>query len=207
MGKQMATGFLLAGIASAGLAGFGAVAAAWAGSEGDRPPGAPYERGGMRDGMHGRWNALSPEDRAAFTAARIAAIHAGLALNPDQEKLWPPVESAIRDLARQRQAQREARRTRGRMSDDAPGALRAMADAASARGDALRKLDDAATPLYASLDEAQKRRALVLARPMHRMGHGGHGGPGMRGRHGGMGDEGMGPGGMGPGGMEPGGDE
>ena len=37
-------------------------------------------------------------------------------------------------MARLRREQREARRERGRIVDDAPGALRAMADAATARG-------------------------------------------------------------------------
>ncbi|WP_204319920.1 Spy/CpxP family protein refolding chaperone, partial [Klebsiella pneumoniae] len=78
----------------------------------------------------------------------------------DQEKLWPPVEAAIRDMARLRREQREARRERGRIVDDAPGALRAMADAATARGEALRKLADASQPLYATLDADQKRRAV-----------------------------------------------
>ena len=41
---------------------------------------------------------INPEDRAAFVDARIAAVHAGLKLTADQEKLWPPVESAVRDL-------------------------------------------------------------------------------------------------------------
>src|SRR4249920_58305 len=45
---------------------------------------------------------LSPEDRAAFVDARIAAVHAGLKLTPDQEKLWPPVEAAVRDFAKLR---------------------------------------------------------------------------------------------------------
>ena len=45
---------------------------------------------------------MSPEDRAAFADARIAAVHAGLKLNADQEKLWPPVESAVRDFAKLR---------------------------------------------------------------------------------------------------------
>src|ERR1700743_1654014 len=43
---------------------------------------------------------LSPEDRAAFVDARIAAVHAGLKLTADQEKLWPPVEAAVRDLVK-----------------------------------------------------------------------------------------------------------
>jgi zinc resistance-associated protein len=45
---------------------------------------------------------FSPEDRAAFLDARIAALKTGLELNSEQEKNWPPLESAIRDLARQR---------------------------------------------------------------------------------------------------------
>src|ERR1700739_4797489 len=45
---------------------------------------------------------MSPEDRAAFADARIAAVHAGLKLTADQEKLWPPVESAVRDLVKLR---------------------------------------------------------------------------------------------------------
>src|SRR5437879_11997852 len=42
---------------------------------------------------------MNPEDRAAFTDARIAAVKAGPKLTPEQEKLWPPVEAAGRDLA------------------------------------------------------------------------------------------------------------
>src|SRR6202051_377384 len=44
----------------------------------------------------------SPEDRAAFADARIAAVHAGLKLTPDQEKLWPPLEAAVRDFVKLR---------------------------------------------------------------------------------------------------------
>src|ERR1700744_6115817 len=45
---------------------------------------------------------INPEDRAAFADARIAAVHAGLKLTPDQEKLWPPLEAAVRDFAKLR---------------------------------------------------------------------------------------------------------
>ena len=129
------------------------------------------------------WSRFSSEDRQAFAEARIAALHAGLRLNADQEKLWPPVEEAMRNFAKVRREQREARRERGgreAFERDLPGALRGMAEAGGARADALKRLADATTPLYATLDEAQKRRALVLARP------GGPGRPAMhRGPHGG----------------------
>lgn len=160
MSRRMRAAILISGALGLGLAG-----AAFAHDHGP---------GGFRG--HGRWSALTPEDRAAFTDARIAALHAGLKLTPDQEKLWPPVEAAIRDMAKLRQQRRAAMRDRPKFSDDAPAALRAMADAASARGDALRKLADASQPLYASLDPDQKRRALILTRPMGPMG-----GHGMRG--------------------------
>src|SRR3954466_9537562 len=52
---------------------------------------------------------MSPEDRAAFTDARIAAVKAGLKLNADQEKLWPPVEAAVREFAKQRTDRANAR--------------------------------------------------------------------------------------------------
>ncbi len=44
----------------------------------------------------------SAEDAAAFTDARIAGLKAGLKLTAEQEKNWPAVETAIRDLAKQR---------------------------------------------------------------------------------------------------------
>ena len=157
MSRRLRAAILITGALGLGLAG--AAVARDHGPEGSRG--------------HGRWSALSPEDRAAFTDARIAALHAGLKLNPDQEKLWPPVESAIRDMAKLRQQRREAMRDRPKFGDDAPAALRAMADAATARGEALRKLADASQPLYASLDQDQKRRAMILARPMSGPRHGG----------------------------------
>src|ERR1700710_1787032 len=54
---------------------------------------------------HRQWfhdERMSSEDRAAFADARIAAVKAGLKLNADQEKLWPPVASAVRDFAKLR---------------------------------------------------------------------------------------------------------
>jgi zinc resistance-associated protein len=150
----------LSAVTAAGLIGLSLASAAWA-----------HEP--RRGGPHGRWSHLSPEDRAAFQDARIAALHAGLKLTPDQDKLWPPVEAALRNMIAMRQQRRATLQNRSSFESDAPAALRSLADAASARADALRKLADATQPLYASLSEDQKRRAVVLARPMGMMG-GGH---------------------------------
>jgi len=133
-----------------------------------------------------RWRP-SAADRAAFTDARIAALKAGLQLTAEQEKNWPAVETAIRDLAKQRaehmkeraerwQARREARRS----DDNAPRRadvierLRRGADALSTRAVALKRLADAAAPLYQSLDEGQKRRFTWLLRMGHHPRAGGH---------------------------------
>ncbi len=54
---------------------------------------------------------LSPEDRAAFVDARIAALKAGLELTPEQAKNWLNFEKALRDMAQlraERIAEREA---------------------------------------------------------------------------------------------------
>ena len=141
MRRSVITATLLAGIAALGFVG------AAASRDGGEPFGARHEMG--------RWSNLSPRTGPPSRMPCIVALHAGLKLNADQEKLWPPVESAIRNLSKLRREQHMAMRERGRMIDDAPGALRAMADAATARGEALRKLADASQPLYATLDADQ----------------------------------------------------
>ncbi len=59
----------------------------------------------------------SAEDIAAFGDARIAALHAGLKLTAEQEKNWPAVESALRDLAKQRSERFAARASADRPKD------------------------------------------------------------------------------------------
>jgi len=110
---------------------------------------------------------MSPEDRAAFVDARIAAVHAGLKLTPDQEKLWPPIESAVRDFAKMRidraQARMKAMGDEDREKPDNPvERLRDRADTMAASAAALKKIADAADPLYKTLDEGQKRRLAIL---------------------------------------------
>src|ERR1700753_2545928 len=89
---------------------------------------------------------MAPEDRAAFTDARIAAVHAGLKLTPDQEKLWPPLESAVRDFAKLRMDRANARMNAksddksddAQKQDDPVARLRERADNMSASGAALK---------------------------------------------------------------------
>lgn len=135
----------------------------------------------------------SPEDRAAFIEARIAALRAGLQLRSEQEQFWPEFEAAVRDLVRLRQDRIEARRNEA-PSADLTERLRRRGEALSGMGAALQRLANAQAPLYGALDASQKRRFAVLARPMS-AGMGGRGGPDRMGRHG-MGGRGMGHHGM-----------
>ena len=153
-------------------------------AQGD-PDGARWggDRDGPRWGGGPRWHRrgheepegrrLSPDDMRAFADARIAALRAGLALRPDQEKNWPPFEQALRAAAKDRIDRVQARQAAG---DDEPRAsdpverLKRVADAMSRRGAVLKQIADTAAPLYASLDDAQKNRFRMLAR----MGRGHH---------------------------------
>jgi hypothetical protein len=156
------------------------------------------------DGMRGRH--FSAQDMSAFADARIAALHAGLQLNADQEKNWPAFEQALRELSKMRIARitaREQQPSSQQPSSQQPSSqqpssqqpssqqplanpierLQKRADAMTTRGTALKHLADAAAPLYQSLDDAQKQRFTILARVMRR-----HHGPrhAMWREHGGM---------------------
>ncbi|HZL30010.1 MAG TPA: Spy/CpxP family protein refolding chaperone [Pseudolabrys sp.] len=105
----------------------------------------------------------SVQDMAAFSDARIAALHAGLQLNAEQEKNWPAVGAALRDAAKQR-SERFAARASADKPKDPIERLGLRAQAMTERGAGLKKLADAAGPLYTSLDDGQKHRFMVLAR-------------------------------------------
>jgi hypothetical protein len=146
--------------------------------------------------QHRHWSfnhmRMNPEDRAAFADARIAAVHAGLKLSADQEKLWPPVEAAVREFAKLRIDRANARMNAspddaGQQKPDDPVArLRERADNLATSAAAMKKIADAADPLYKTLDDGQKRRLAVLTHMERRFG--GEGGW----RHHGMGMGGMG---------------
>ena len=138
-------------------------------------PGMGYGRGhGMghggrqHGGMHMRGEGrgygrnLSEQDRTAFFAAHLAAVRAGLLLTPDQDKLWPPLETAVRDAARQRQEWRDRLQKEGDLASPID-AMRRRAEMSSARGETLKRIADAAAPLYGSLSDDQKRRLGMLA--------------------------------------------
>jgi hypothetical protein len=168
---------------------------------------------------------FSPADLGAFLEARIAALHAGLQLTPEQERLWPPFEQAFRERGKLRLARAAAAAP---PEPDPIARLQRRADAMLQQGAALKRLADAAAPLWQSFDEGQKRRYAVLTLPFRgRMmtrpggdrgdersgpgrdggGFGRDGGPGGFGQRGfgpqGFGSQGYGPQGSGPRGFGP----
>ncbi|MGA7808461.1 Spy/CpxP family protein refolding chaperone [Bradyrhizobium sp.] len=171
--------FAIAGVAALAIAGSTAVYAQY----------HPWLREHMQ---HMR---LSPEDRAALADAKIAEVHAGLKLTPDQEKLWPPVESAVRDFAKMRIDRANARmqaesapQAQDEQKPDPVARLRERADNMAATAAALKKIADAADPLYKTLDDGQKRRLALLTH--HHDGQFGHEGWRHRWMERGMGHDG-----------------
>jgi hypothetical protein len=135
--------------------------------------------------QHRHWSyghmRMNPEDRAAFADARIAAVHAGLKLTADQEKLWPPVETAVREFAKLRIDRANARMdapqgdSSAQKPDDPVARLRERADNMATSAAAMKKIADAADPLYRTLDDGQKRRLAVLTGMDRRFGGRGEG--------------------------------
>lgn len=118
---------------------------------------------------HGSTYARDRSDRAELTAnqitndfaARTARIKADLRLTPEQEKNWPGFESAMSDMGKRygdRQTAVQANRTQQKAPGDVIEQLRDEAQFLSDRSVDRKTLADAAQPLYASLDDQQKRR-------------------------------------------------
>jgi hypothetical protein len=140
------------------IAGAGTIA--WAQS----PPAASA---GPGDGP--RRAAFSRTDFDALTDARIAAIQAGLKLNPEQQKLWGPVEQTLRTSSADRAKRIEERRTgadRNQPRPDLMLRLERRAEQATENAQRLTALSNAMKPFWASLDENQKRLLPVLMRPV-----------------------------------------
>jgi hypothetical protein len=126
---------------------------------------AAYAQVGAPASPQGGHGNFAPQDRAAFLNARVAALHAGLQLTPDQDKAWPTFEKAYRELAELR-----GHRSFHRRSDESLDPVQRAqhrADALGARSTALKHYADALAPLYQGLDDSQKRRFAVLAHIGH----------------------------------------
>src|SRR5437763_11814086 len=133
---------VLAGTAALAIAGSTLV---YAQQRGDRPE-------GLRRG------APTAQEMQAFADARLAALKAGLALTSEQQANWPAFEAAARDVQKLRMdrvaALGERRNSAQPQENDMVERLRRRGNAMADTGVALKKLADAAEPLYKSLDDS-----------------------------------------------------
>ena len=117
---------------------------------------------------------VSAEDQKTLTDLRIDLVKAALQLTPEQEKLWPPVESAIRARAEDRKARiAKIQETVGRRADESRAEvlrnrdpiafLQRRSEALAQRSADLDKLAEAWQPLYKTLSPEQRQRMGALA--------------------------------------------
>jgi hypothetical protein len=172
------TSIVRASLAALVAAGVSLAAIMGVGAETAGVPGAPPGPDGQK------WAQRWMDERAAMLEARLAGLKAGLRLTPEQEKLWPPFEAAIRDFAQTRTAHMQrmmerADKAEGRGDAGPPPSpidrLDMMAVRLSDVAAELKTIADAGKPLYASLDDQQKRIFGLLSQEMITMGRGPHG--------------------------------
>ena len=117
---------------------------------------------------------LNATDRNNLTDMRIDLVKAALQLTPDQEKLWPPIESAIRARADDRKARvAKIQETVGRRADesrievmrnrDPIAFLQRRSEALAQRSQNLDRLAEAWQPLYKTLSPEQRQRMGAVA--------------------------------------------
>jgi hypothetical protein len=117
--------------------------------------------------QEGSHTGLSPAELRTLTDARIATTKEVLRLTPDQARLWPPIENAIRARAEARHHRIErlrqlAEQVRQREFNPVEIA-RVRAESLSEQGATLKQLADAWQPLYQTLNPDQKQRMRLAA--------------------------------------------
>ena len=117
---------------------------------------------------------ISLADWNKLTDLRIDLVKSALQLTPDQQKLWPAVETAIRSNAKDRQARlAKIAETVGKRADESSVEImrnrdpiaflqRRSQDLAQRSAD-LNKLAEAWEPLYKTLSPEQRQRMAALA--------------------------------------------
>lgn len=100
---------------------------------------------------------VTAEDAAAVLNARLAALKTVIGMGAEQEKLWAPVEAAIRQVAKN-SIERRDQRAKAPQPLSFVETIERSADAEAARTADVKAVTGALKPLVASLSEAQRRR-------------------------------------------------
>ena len=95
--------------------------------------------------------------------AQLKGMKTSLRLTADQEKLWVPFESAAKDGAKTRVVALQKEQGDSLSPMDR---LNATAERVAQSAANLKKIVEAAEPLYASLDDAQKHKFITLGRTL-----------------------------------------
>ncbi len=131
------------------------------------------------------------QDHGVMLDANLAGLKSALKLTADQDKLWAPFETSVRDAEKARErhmmAMRDAMQA-GKAKPNPVEGLDLMATHMEEGAKSLHAVAAAAKPLYAALDADQQHRFELLGRMMLDHGPGGHGhhhgGPDMDGHDG-----------------------
>jgi hypothetical protein len=116
-------------------------------------------------GRQDRRPRMSQDDFNRLVDARIASIKAGLKLSAEQERLWTPVETAIRTSATERFSRFEQRPTREqRQSADFMQRLERRSSMRTEGAQRSAAVTAALRPLWDTFSEDQKRIAPRLLR-------------------------------------------
>lgn len=149
----------IATIALALLAGTGTYALA------QQTPAPDAPAASQDQGRQERRPRMSQDDFNRLVDARIASIKAGLKLTPDQERLWAPVETAIRSSATERFSNFQQRPSREqRQSMDFMQRLERRSTMMNEGAQRSAAVTTALRPLWDSFSEDQKRIAPRLMR-------------------------------------------
>jgi hypothetical protein len=114
------------------------------------------------------WHGMSDDSRARLDEGKLALAKAALKLTPDQEKLWTPIETQLRDAFKKRDERRAEwmKKREERKSGAAEGKKEERANMAerfekmsqrlSDRAERMKAFSTAFTPFYTSLSDEQK---------------------------------------------------
>jgi hypothetical protein len=129
-------------------------------------PGGPGGPGAGQERMRPEGRGMSQDDFNRFVDARIAGIRAGLRLTADQERLWQPVEAAIRENANERfNRMQQFRNNRDQNQQlDFMQRLERRSTLMTENAQRTSALATAMRPLWDSFNDDQKRIAPRLLR-------------------------------------------
>ncbi len=146
------------------LAGSGTYAVAQQ-SPAPEAPATAQDQGRQDQGRQDRRPRLSQDDFNRLVDARVASIKAGLKLSADQERLWSPVENAIRTSANERFSRWAQRPNRNqRQSMDFMQRLERRSTMQTEGAQRSAAVATALRPLWDTFSEDQKRIAPRLLR-------------------------------------------